>query len=733
MGGGAGEGGQPGLTLSGGRGRTAASVVLAVLGAVALAAGGACLYVREELLNSNKFAQRTEAALTSAPVKRVVAREIVVQVIDEASPDLLAARPVLDTVTEAVVGTPQFRSLIRTAALNAHRLLFDRGGNVALSVADAGTVVISALRTLAPDVASRIPPDVDATLLDLRRRSFAVRTLRVADKVRTLGIVLPLLALALLAGAVALAPRRRLAVTRCATAIAVAGIAVFADLELLRHATIVNLFGAEELTNADVRAAAGALWNAYLEDLSGWAFGVAVAGAIVAAASAGVLRPYAGAERIARLRARSWRPRTRAGRLAAGAGALLAGAALLGSPTLAVDVLAVAGGALLLYWGAGEVLSAAGAGDEPERFSAARSRVGLALTGTSLGVLIGGVAIALAAGGPSHSRAPGVAGRTTCNGYAPLCGRRVNEVVFAGTHNSMSAADSPGWLIANQAREIAQQLNAGIRAFKISTHYGVGSSPGHIRTDIAAEGDRVNRVSEKLSPEGRAALERLSASAGFGPAKGKRAVWLCHTLCEIGATSMSSFLATVRSFLEKNPGQVLIFFDEDYVSEASLEAEFKRARLFDRLAELTPGQPLPTLGELIASRRNILVFAQEPVRGHYPWDMYAFGPWIQDTPLGAVKPGQFTCKPYRGSPQSPLLMMNDWADVFPPRRSPNLPLIKRDFILGRARRCESERGHLPNLILTDFYDSGDVVGAARELNGLGSEPPAPIVPVARGG
>jgi hypothetical protein len=36
----------------------------------------------------------------------------------------------------------------------------------------------------------------------------------------------------------------------------------------------------------------------------------------------------------------------------------------------------------------------------------------------------------------------------------------------------------------------------------------------------------------------------------------------------------------------------------------------------------------------------------------------------------------------------------------------------------------------PNLILTDFYDSGDVAGAARVLNGLGDEKPAPIVAVA---
>jgi hypothetical protein len=616
---------------------------------------------------------------------------------------------------------------MHTVAEQAHRLLFDRGGNVAFSIADAGTVVISALRTLAPNVANKIPANLDAQLLDLRRQSFAVRTLRYADKIRTLGIVLPLVALALFALAIAVATSRRRAITRCAIALTVGAVAVFVDLALLRHSTLVNLFGSEELSNADVRAAAGALWDAYIGGLSKWALAVAAFGAVLAAASANVLRPYAATERIARMRERAWPPRTRGGRIAIGVAAIGVGGLLIGWPTLAIDVAVVTGGLLLLYFGTGELLSGIGVPGEHERPSLARSRVGAAAAAASLAVLIGGAAIALLASGPSPSRPPKLA-HLTCNGYAQLCSRRIDQVAFAGTHNAMSAADSPGWLIANQAHDIARQLDDGIRAFKISTHYALGSKPGHIRTDITAEGARANRVSEKLSNEARSALQRFSASVGFGSKRGKPAVWLCHTLCELGATKMSSFLDTVARFLKQNPEQVLIFFDEDYVSEASLQAEFKRAGLFSHLAVLRQGQQMPTLGDLVRSQHNVLVFTQEPVSGRYPWDMYGFD-FIQDTPLGAVKPSQFSCARNRGLLRNPLLMMNDWADVFPPRRSPNLPLTKRSFILHRARQCESERHHIPNLILTDFYDSGDVVGAARVINGLGDQKPAPIVAV----
>lgn len=714
------------------RGRSTASVVLAILAAVAVVAGGSCLYARQKILDSRSFADRTVAALSKAPVRRVVSREIVVQVIDQSSPDLLAARPLITAVVDTVVSTQQFRDVIHLVAEQAHRLLFDRGGNVVFSIADASTVVVSALRTLAPDIAAKIPKHIDATLLDLRRQSFAVRTLRIAEKVRLLGVLLPLLGLLLLAGAIAVAPRKRQAVTRCAVALAVAGLAVFVDLILVRHSIVSNLFGAEELSNHEVRAAANDLWDSYLGTLSDWALGLAVLAAIVAAASANVLKPYTADAGLTRLRARLWPPRTKAGRIARGAFALVLGLLLIGDPSLAIDIIGVCGGVLLAYFGTGEVLTSVGVPPEDELPLLRRWRGGILAIAVSLGVLIGGAAIALGTMSRHAYRPPTEQALSTCNGYAQLCDKRLDQVVFAGTHNAMSAADSPGWFIANQQHGIAKQLDDGLRTFKISTHYGEGK-PGNVRTDIKAEGEKANRVSEKLSHEARDALQRFSGSVGFGPAKGKREVWLCHTLCELGATNAVGFFSTIRRFLDLNPGNVIVMFDEDYVSEASLEDVLKKAGLFSHLAVLRAGQQLPTLGALVRSGHNVVVFTQEPVSGRYPWDMYAFDGFIQDTPLKAVKPKQFTCGLSRGLPSSPLLMMNNWADVFPPRRSPNVALNKTDFILQRARQCERERHHIPNLILTDFYNTGDVVGAARILNGLGEQKPARIAPVQSGG
>jgi hypothetical protein len=74
-------------------------------------------------------------------------------------------------------------------------------------------------------------------------------------------------------------------------------------------------------------------------------------------------------------------------------------------------------------------------------------------------------------------------------------------------------------------------------------------------------------------------------------------------------------------------------------------------------------------------------------------------------------------------------MMNNWADIFPPRPTPNLPLVKRAFVLNRSRQCTEQRGKTPNLVLTDYYNRGDVIGAVAELNGVANERPVPPTPV----
>src|SRR4051794_29053877 len=138
-------------------GRGTLSVVLIVVATVLAVAGGVALYARQEIVEPHAFADRAENALERDAVRQVVAREIVVQLIDRGSTDLISARPVIEEVVDFVVASRPFRPVFRRAALQAHRVLFVRDtGNAAFDLADAGTVVESALRSVSPRTAKKI-------------------------------------------------------------------------------------------------------------------------------------------------------------------------------------------------------------------------------------------------------------------------------------------------------------------------------------------------------------------------------------------------------------------------------------------------------------------------------------------------------------------------------------------------------------------------------------------------
>ncbi len=712
--------------IEGSRTRRVASVVLVILAAASAAVAGVALYAREEIVSTPAFVDRAADALGQPAIQRVVSREIAVQLLEPALPDIVAARPVVQTAVKLVVASQPFRAVFRLAAQHGHRLLFDRhGGNAVLDIADAGAVVTSALQTLAPKVAKRIPAKVDAVLLTLKRRGFAATTLRVADHIRLLGLVLPFAALGLFAAAVALAPRRRTAITRSGLALGCAAVVVAIGLELLRRYAAAHVVASAELSSKDVRSAVDELWGAYLDDLTTWALAFTAGGFLLAAASSSMLAPYSAAGVLRRWRTLRGTPRSARVRAGRAILAVAVGIFVAVKPTLALQIVAVGAGCLLVYFGLGELLTVTAPETRPTRRPWPITRRRALAFGGTVAAIAAGVIVAVVLTGATPSRA---AANGTCDGYQQLCDRRLDEVVFAGTHNAMSAADSPGWFIANQDRDIAQQLRDGIRAFKISTHYGTEDGTGWVHTNItSAEGGPLNRVAERLVPSAREAFQRVSRALGrLGSNAGKQDIWLCHTLCELGATRMVAFFETIARFLEANPNQVIVLFNEDYVREPDLQAAFQRAGVYRYLAHLTPGQPLPTLRQLIDAHQNIVVFAQEPVSGKFDWNRYAFGDWIQDTPLGAKKPAEFSCKLYRGQAGNPLLMMNNWADIFPPRPQPNVPLLTRRFIVDRANQCSAQRGRLPNLIMTDFYDRGDVVKAVADLNGLGDQPPAPL-------
>jgi hypothetical protein len=241
----------------------------------------------------------------------------------------------------------------------------------------------------------------------------------------------------------------------------------------------------------------------------------------------------------------------------------------------------------------------------------------------------------------------------TCNGSASLCSTRLDHVVFPGTHNSYAASDQPGWRFATQRYGIGRQLDDGIRALLLDVHFGVPTGDGLVRTDFAAEGADPNKVTEAMPPQALAVAERIAGPLGVGMPTGEPGLYLCHTLCELGAEPLGRELRKIAVFLEANPRTLLVLVMEDYVPEARMVGAMRAAGLA-QLAAILPRQGAqPTLGKLLGAGKRLVVFSEKG-GGTPAWYMPAFD-YIQDTPLGAHRPDQLSCERFRGAPDSPLL------------------------------------------------------------------------------
>jgi hypothetical protein len=699
-------------------GRDLVAVGLSLLAAVATVGAIVALYVHAEIGDRDAFADRAVAALEDPPVRQVVARQVVVGVLERGSPDLLSARPLLESAVQTIVGTGPFRALVRSAALQGHHVLFDRGDAFVLDLADTGTVVLSAVRSLAPDVAARLPEHADATLVDLRERPFADDTLDAADRMRRWGILAPALALVLLAGALLAARDRGRALARYGLAVGVVATIAAIALSTARTIVVASVDGTNEIPTDDVRAAVGGVWDAFLGDLGGLLLIGAVVGFLLAAGILSALDPGAVRRRLDHLARRPAAPWALGLR---GVAIVVAGVAVLLFPSLALRAIAYMLGAALVLVGSTELLTALGRppaataqrGDDAPR--AVRRRVIVAAATALVTVLAasGAAALVLHEEAPARAAAVPAAG---CNGLPELCGRRLNEVVFPGTHNAMAAADVAGWSLPNQRRSVGRQLTDGIRLFLLDPHYGRTLRGGRVQTDFDDENRDANKVARELSPAALAALDRLGVSiTRSSGTRGPREVWLCHTVCELGATRFDDTLKTMRTYLRANPSTVLILILESYVTDADLQRAFAETGTEQYAATLRHDQPLPTLGQLIAAGHRLVVFTEKTPSGTVPWLNDAFS-WIQDTPLGAQQPSQLQCKRYRGTASSPFLMLNHWIDRFPPPPSANGAILTRAFLQKRIANCEKARGMPVSLIATDFYEQGALMDVADQIN-----------------
>lgn len=329
--------------------------------------------------------------------------------------------------------------------------------------------------------------------------------------------------------------------------------------------------------------------------------------------------------------------------------------------------------------------------------------LGLALAVPHLHRLRGRVPLraVLAAGGVAAigllvAAIPGGGRQTTCNGYASLCVVPYDGVTYLAAHNAMASSDA-GFVDAAQDPDITGQLDAGVRALLLDFHRW--TTP-----------ERVSRYLSRLSPATRQVL--APALTTLPPRPG---VWLCHIVCQLGATPAVDAMQELRRWLASHRDAVVTLIIEDHTTLDETRATLEKAGL--RHYVQTPPEPgvaWPTLGRMVATNHRLVVFTE---RNDWP------DGWIRnyhfigaETPFDVPDRAALSCAQGRGPARAPLFLLNNWVATTPPSRAIAAQVNAPAALMRRVRQCDREREMLPTYIAVDFAQIGDPIRVVDRLN-----------------
>ena len=706
----------------GARGRDFAVWVLVVVASVAIVLALVVGYVRRAAVDSDQFSNRATVALRDSSVRSLIAERITDQLVLKNEADLIAARPLIQSVVSSIVGGSAFTGAFRSGARDVHRALFANDEHtLTLTVGDIGTVVAAALEVVQPTLADRVRTTGQVELVSRNIGRVSATAARAADTIKLLAWLFLLVAVVCAAAALWLARDRRRTVVRLGVGAAIGGAVLVIALGVVRSVAI------HSVTGSDARDTVGAVWDAFLGDLGTAAWILAAVGVVVAAAAASLIKPVeidAPLRRAAHWAAvqpeRQWLRVLRALVLVAlGVLFLIDRDAVLALLFTAASLYLIYAGVSAILWMVYEPRA-----KEAEPRPAPRARRGRTVAAVLLaGVLVVGAVAAFVGTGGTSTAAPAA---VACNASRVLCNRPLDEVALPATHNSMSVP-LPGWFSSEQDDPIANQLRAGIRGLLIDTHYADRLAGGKLRTYVGDPKQlRAQAQADGVSPSAIDAALRTRERLGFS-GKGTRGIYLCHSFCELGGTTLDSTLNDLHDFLVANPGEVVVVINQDYITPQDFVSAVQKAGLADMAYRgPTSAGHFWTLRQMI-DRNQRVVFLAENHAGAAPWYHLAYKDITEETPYAFSKPEQLTeasqvaasCRPNRGPAKAPLFLVNHWITTDPIPLPTNADKVNAYRpLIRRLRECQRIRHHLPNLVAVNFYRRGALLRAVDALNGI---------------
>ncbi len=267
---------------------------------------------------------------------------------------------------------------------------------------------------------------------------------------------------------------------------------------------------------------------------------------------------------------------------------------------------------------------------------------------------------------------------TVCNGHVELCERSYTAVAFPGTHDAY-ATTIDQFTAADQDRTVAQQLQDGIRVL----HFEMLDYLGQVN--------------------------------------------VCHALCAIGHVLLADELTVVKTFADAHPNEVITLLTESNgVATDEIAAAFDQAGLTPLVHTQAAGTPWPTLGALIQGGDRVVVLHADMTKTggtSYPWlhDRFARTwetPWNNKTPQDFAR-----CDADRGTKGNDLYVVDTYREDTPIATIDQARTVNPNpFFIDRLLTCKKSEGTLPNFVMVNFYEVGDLFANVDVLNGFAPEP-----------
>lgn len=255
-----------------------------------------------------------------------------------------------------------------------------------------------------------------------------------------------------------------------------------------------------------------------------------------------------------------------------------------------------------------------------------------------------------------------------CNGDPALCSKRFDEVCYATTHNAFNYQGA--FLFPNQSFDITRQMQDGVRALMLDVYW------------------YNNRPT------------------------------VYHSSNFLGNQPLSNLLTGIKTFLDSNPDEVVSIIFECYITASQMNDVFTQSGLLSYVHAQPQGSAWPTLADMIATNRRLVVFTDATDGQAYPWYHHVWD-YAVETDYTAYSRSDFSCAYNRGDSTNSLFILNHF--VTQPSLGYGLidsaaAVNANPYFTSRAMGCWAATGKLPNFLTVDFYEQGDVMATRDALN-----------------